>query len=183
MSTLLYGTITRKREEAAPGTSTRESSPNVSTFVDVLSALVPAEVLAIHALVIGYATSVSGGTTTITAPDQLRAWFFILAGAPIVLYLFGLKKAVPTGWDWVRMFIPSLAFIGWSMLQRSTVFDGLAPNFDPNWRWTIGLALALFLGAFAAALGNEADASDPARTRTAVSNGPDVTPDMTPGGA
>jgi len=46
MSSFLYGLLERKRTDAAIGTSTKEGSPGVRTYVDSLSALVPAETLA-----------------------------------------------------------------------------------------------------------------------------------------
>jgi len=49
MSTLAYQAITKRRDEATPGTSDA-TSPGVGKYVDALAALVPAEVLAAHAL-------------------------------------------------------------------------------------------------------------------------------------
>src|SRR5437762_8580560 len=78
VSTLLYGAVTRKREEAESGKSTNEKPPGLSTYVDALAALVPAEVLALHAVVISRSTTTVQGATTITAPEQLRFWFWFL---------------------------------------------------------------------------------------------------------
>jgi hypothetical protein len=160
MSTLLYGALTRKREDALEGTSTKDQPPGVNTYVDALAALVPAEVLALHAVVISLATETKDGTTTITAGDQLVFWFWFLTLGAAALYVVGLRK-IPSGWDWVRMMIPAFAFVGWSMLQPTTVFDGWAPKFDVDWRWTLGLALAAVLGAAAGILGLKADAQRP----------------------
>jgi hypothetical protein len=156
MSTLLYGALTRKREDAAPNTSTGEKPPGVNTYVDALAALVPAEVLALHAVIISMATETKAGVTTITAGDQLIFWFWFLTIGAGALYVVGLRKR-PRGWDLVRMVIPAFAFLGWSMLQPTTVFDGWLPDFDSDWRWTLGLALATVLGAAAGLLGIKAD--------------------------
>ena len=47
------------------------------------------------------------------------------------------------------------------MLQPATVFDGVAPNFDADWRWTLGLAGAALLGIAAGLLGVKADKQTP----------------------
>src|SRR3954447_10365144 len=76
MSALLYGTVTRKRDEAPRGKSTDAAAPGVKTYVDSLAALVPAEVLLIHGLVLEATTDTKkvGGkaVTTITDPQTLK---------------------------------------------------------------------------------------------------------------
>ncbi len=64
------------------------------------------------------------------------------------------------------MLIPSFAFLGWTMRQPITAFDGLAPDFDADWRWTTGLALALILGIAAGLLGTKADRQPAPTQRT-----------------
>jgi hypothetical protein len=160
MSSLLYGTLTRTREAAPPGTTMSDRPPGVNTYVDALAALVPAEVLAVHALVISWATKTEAGTTTITAPQQLTFWFWFLIVLAAVLYVAGLR-AVPRGWNLVRMVIPSAAFLGWTMLQPTTAFDAVGAALPADWRWTLGLALAVVLGLVAALLGVVADRKAP----------------------
>ncbi len=163
MSSLAYGALTRKRKEAAGGTSTEENAPGVKTYVDALAALVPAEVIAVHAIVIGYAVEVEEGSSTISAPEQLAFFFWLLVLLAPVFFLAGLQQ-MPKGWDWVRLLIPAVAFFGWTLLQPLTAFDGVAPQFNPDWRWAIGLAIALVLGLVAGALGMVAD-REPAKTK------------------
>ena len=55
MSTLAYARLTTSREAAAPHTSTPKS-PGVGTYIDAFAALVPAEVLTLHAVIISYTT-------------------------------------------------------------------------------------------------------------------------------
>jgi hypothetical protein len=55
MSTLAYGALTRKREGAEPRHSNREDPPELKGYVDALAALVPAEVLSLHAFAIAVA--------------------------------------------------------------------------------------------------------------------------------
>lgn len=161
MSSLLYGTLTRKREDAESGKSRSSQPPGVNTYVDALAALVPAEVLAIHSVIISLATTTTDGVTKVTAGPQLAFWFVFLTVIAMVLYLAGLQKR-PRGWDWVRMLIPGIAFIGWTLLQPTTAFDGVAPaTFDPNSRWSFGLAIAVVLSIVAGALGRMADQAPP----------------------
>ena len=63
--------------------------------------------------------------------------------------------------DWVRMAIPPLAFIGWTMLQRATAFDAVFPGMLDASRTVVALFLAVVLGASAAALAYKADQKQP----------------------
>ena len=58
MSTLAYAQLTNARDQALPGTSTTTSKPGIQTYMDAFAALVPAEVLTLHALVISYTTEI-----------------------------------------------------------------------------------------------------------------------------
>lgn len=166
MSSFAYGALTRKREEAAADTSTDENPPGVKTYVDALAALVPAEVIAVHSIVISYAVAMEDGSSTIRAPEQLAFYlWFLLVLAP-AFFLGGLQR-VPAGWDYVRLLIPAVAFVAWTLLQPMTAFDGVAPGFSPDWRWALGLAVASVIGLVAGALGMVADRQPekPARRR------------------
>jgi hypothetical protein len=160
MSSLLYGTLTRTREAEPSGTTMSQRPPGVNTYVDALAALVPAEVLAVHALVISWATKTEGATTTIVAPQQLAFWFWFLIVLAPVLYVAGLR-AIPRGWNVIRMLIPGGAFLGWTMLQPTTAFDAVGGDLSSDWRWTAGLALAVVLGLLAGVLGVVADRKAP----------------------
>ena len=58
MSTLAYAQLTNAREAAPPGTSTITGRPGMQTYLDAFAALVPAEVLTLHALVISVTTEI-----------------------------------------------------------------------------------------------------------------------------
>lgn len=161
MSTLAYGAISRKRAEATAEESAHDEPPGLNAYVDALTAIVPAEVLAIHAVVISNATETVDGETTITAPDQLGFFFWVLVVGSVALYLAGRERIVPKGWDWIRMLIPAAAFIGWTMLQPTTAFDGVAPDFDADWRWAYGLTIALAVSLLAGVLGVVQDKKSP----------------------
>src|SRR5215213_10967137 len=107
MSTLAYAAFTNRREEADPGTSSSSNPPGVSTFVDALAALVPAEVLTLHALILSVTTTTAAEVTTITDAPTLRWAFVGLILFSIVLYVVPrFKKWVLL--DYVRVAIPPL---------------------------------------------------------------------------
>ncbi len=147
MSTLAYAALTTSREHSPPGSST--SPPGVSTYVDAVAALVPAEVLTLHALILSVTTE------TIVGLIVLSVVFYV---AP---RLFGGQ------WDrldYLRAAIPALSFLGWTMLQRTTAFDAIAPKMGGAPRTVIALFLAVLLGPLAAALAYKADQKPPPLT-------------------
>jgi hypothetical protein len=162
MSTLAYAAFTAKREAATPGTSTSSQAPGVRTWVDALAALVPAEVLLAHGTLIGMMTvtknEATGPVTSITDTGTLKIVFYALALLAVVLYM-GARIAMKK-WDrmdWVRMFIPALAFIGWTMLQRATAFDAAFPGIGSAARNSIAIIGAIVLGLLASLLAYKAD--------------------------
>lgn len=166
MSTLAYAAFTTSREQATPGTSEAESPPGVKTYVDALAALVPAEVLTLHALMISVTTQTTDGAVRIGLNDRdtLQAAFAGLIVLSIVLYVAArlMKGAWDHRLDYFRAAIPPLAFIGWTMLQRATAFDAVGYRLEDGARTVIGLFLAVLLGVAAAALASRADQKTPA---------------------
>lgn len=163
MSTFAYGAMTKRRNQADPGKSTDEEPPGLKTYVDLLAALVPAEVLAAHAVIIAFTTSTEEGeggedVTTITDPGTLEWVFWALIGASAVLYVLGLTHR-PRGYGWLRILIPPLAFVGWAMLQNPSVFDAVNPDLSEGTRLAIVVIGAILVGAVATALAAKADNS------------------------
>jgi hypothetical protein len=166
MSTIAYAQLTNRREAAQPGTSRKTAPPALETFVDSLAALVPSEVLALHAVILSFTTRTQGNVTEITQPLTLKWVFLGLVVLSTVLYLLARKHpsgSTRDGLDWVRAAIPPLAFVGWTMIQRATAFDALWPEFaeGPAARTVIGLFLAAILSAVAASLAQRADQKPP----------------------
>jgi hypothetical protein len=160
MSTLAFAAFTNRREEAVPGTSSSSNPPGVSTFVDAVAALVPTEVLTLHALILSVTTTTAAEVTTITDATTLRWAFAGLILLSIVLYVVPRFK----NWvllDYIRVAIPPLAFVGWTMLQRSTAFDAIAPSLTDASRTVAGLFLAAVLGVVAVTLARKADETTP----------------------
>lgn len=156
MSTLAYAEFTTKREEAAPGSSISQNPPGVSTYVDAFAALVPAEVLTLHALILSVTTTKTGDATTISDRPTLRWAFAGLIVISIVLYVVPRFRKWDT-LDYIRAAVPPLAFVGWTMLQRSTAFDAVAPGMTDAQRTVAALFLGVVLGLVASSLAKKAD--------------------------
>jgi hypothetical protein len=169
MSTLAYAAMTRTRTAAQPGSTIRRAgaapagappgSPGVTTYVDAFAALVPAEVLVAHASFLTFTTQTANEVVTITKPQALTIAFYALIVVSAGLYIAGrLKAAKWDNWDYARMLIPPLAFVGWTMLQKATAFDAVAGNsLDDATRNVIAIIGGIALGVAAAALAYKAD--------------------------
>src|SRR5262245_6831172 len=138
------------------------SSPGVNTYVDALAALVPAELLTLHAAIISVTTEIKDNTTTIIDVPTLRLAFWALLLLGIGFYL--VPRLLDRKWealDYLRVLIPPTAFVGWTMLQRATAFDAAFPGLAAAPRTVIALFLAVIVGAIAAALAYTAQQKQP----------------------
>src|SRR5215470_9992440 len=166
MSSVVSGALATRREQSNSGTSTSTQPPGLSTYVDVLAALVPAEVLAINTIVVTLVTkSVPGGGTQPTDPATLRLAFWLLLGLSSVLYALGRQQSLaqvrrPKGWtpaDAVRILIPAAAFTGWAMLDPNSAWSAVVPGMSTGTRILIGVVGASAFAAIAKALATQAD--------------------------
>jgi hypothetical protein len=165
MSSLVYGAVTRKRDEAPQGASTKTAPPGVKTYVDALAALVPAEVLALHAFMLEATTETNKvrgkAVTTITDPDTLQATFWVCIGLAVLLFVVGRLVSMKRNWeksDFARAALPAAAFVLWAILQKSTAWDAVSPDsLSEGMRALIGAAGAIVLGLAAAGLGIKLD--------------------------
>lgn len=160
MSTFAYARLTRLRDQAQPGTSTTQAPPGLGSYVDALAALVPAEVLTLHAVILTFTTSTTGKTTTITAAPTLLWSFCGLITLSVIIYLVGRGKLTDR-LDWVRAAIPPLAFVAWTMLQRATAFDALNAGLADAPRTAIGIFVAVVLSLVTTVLAQMADHKKP----------------------
>ncbi len=163
MSTIVYAMVTSRRLKAQPNTSYSEQPPGIGTYLDTLAALVPAEVLGLHAIILTFTTRIEAGQTVITAPCTLSISFAVLIGLCILLYAVGRIGERWQPWDWFRVFIPPLGFIGWTMLQRTTAFDAVLPGLPEAPRMVIATVGAVVLGIAASVLARLADRTPPRR--------------------
>lgn len=176
MSTVAFGALTTRREQSDSDTSKSGQPPGLNSYIDILAALVPAEVLAIHALVITTITKTNPrGQTQITEPATLRWAFWLLIGLSMVLFILG-RRPVPTPrvvrqqsggtasrwqrleWqDLIRLLIPAAAFVGWTMLEPASVWNAVAPSISGGMRILIPMVGAVFLAAVTKALVSHSD--------------------------
>lgn len=182
MSTLAYAQLTNAREAAPPGTSMSTGKPGIQTYMDAFAALVPAEVLTLHALVISVTTEIpkaagagaAAAASTASAASAAAARIIPEAVATLTYSFWGLVAASAAlyaaprlmggHWDrldWLRMLIAPLAFVGWTMLQRTTAFDAAFPDLQQAPRTVMALFLGATLGAITAALAQQADKKPP----------------------
>ena len=169
MSTIEFAQLTNALEASTPGKSTGAENPGMRTYVDALAALVPAEVLTLHALIISTTTvttqtkkGIDGAVYTTILPDAIFTLKFAFWALVLIsMALFAFPRYFGGKWDkldWVRILIAPLAFVGWTMLQRTTAFDAAFPGMNPFSRTVAALFLGAVLGAVAAALAMKADA-------------------------
>lgn len=127
-------------------------------------ALVPAEVLTAHAAIVALTTKTDATTTsspaqvTITEPGTLYGTFWALIAVSMLLY--AVTRVIASKWDiwdWIRVLILPLAFVGWTMLQRVTAFDAVASDLNPAVRSATAIVGAVILGLVVAELAYKAD--------------------------
>lgn len=181
MSTFAYGVMTKAREKTGPVTRGKTSLPGVKGYIDAVAALVPAEILAFHALALQFTTKtiqsdgpgqVTGrveekvstakgeNVTVVTEPGTLKIVFAGLVLAAPVIYWVGHRKSWHPA-DFVRMLIPAAAFAVWTALQKATAFDAIWPSLSEAERFLGAAAIALALGFLARELAYKADGSTP----------------------
>ena len=144
MSTLAFAAMTKWRKNSPKAA---EGDGGISPYVDAVLGVVPAETLALHAVILSVTTRTVNTTTQITARGTLFWAFFGLVILSGVLYV--VPRIMARDWeelDYVRMLIPPLGFIGWTMLQRATAFDAVFPNMGEAPRTVLALFLAVILG-------------------------------------
>lgn len=170
MSSVAFGALATRREQSDRGTSTTVQPPGLSTYVDVLVALVPAEVLAINAMIVTLVTkTVPGGGTQPTDPATLRLSFWLLLGLSVVLYALGRQQSLaqvgrPKGWlpeDALRAMISPAAFTGWVLLDPSSAWSSTVPSMSSGTRVLIGVVGATALAALTKMLATRADLRQP----------------------
>ena len=162
MGSFVYGFVTAQRVVAPPGESQATAAPAMTTYIDALAALVPAEALALYAVIVvpnvTRAVPVTGKTGTVISDPALLGWS--CAGLLVLsagLYIIGRMKEKLTLWDIPRALIPLAAFTCWMLVQNPGVFDVWWPSSSMAGRVVIAAFTAIMLGVLAKALGYQAD--------------------------
>lgn len=183
MSTIAYAAMTTRRDASKPGTSTSANAPGIGTYVDALAALVPAEVLSLHAAVLSFTTETvvddaGKATVKITEPGTLAGVFYALIVFSVLIYVVGrVRDGTWDRWDFLRVLIPPLAFVGWTMLQKATAFDAVARGgISPAARSAIAILGAAGLGGLASVLGIKADRREPPKEKPPIPAPTEVEP-------
>jgi hypothetical protein len=168
MSTLAFAAITSRRLAATPGSSSETAPPAFKPYVDAMAAIVPAEVLAAHATVVGVLSDVAKDAhghdvTVLGHPNYLKLTFWVLLALSPGLYLVGrlISKQQLRRLDILLALLPPAAFFAWTMLQPTTVLDAVIPQFEVPGRTVVGILAAVVLAPLAALGGFNADKSAP----------------------
>jgi hypothetical protein len=152
MSSLAFGRLVRLDAQArVRGVSGEDTADN--KLIAGLAALIPVEVIAAHALVLGATTATdASGTTTITASAPLSASFWGLLALSMAFYLVGRGFANWTSVDWLRLALPPLAFVLWTALIGTSALSPWVAGLDHAWVTVAAVLLAGVLLALSAAV-------------------------------
>ena len=161
MSTITYGALTRARISAQSLRSRDSEPPGLRTILDGLAAFVPAEAIVAHGVIVGFATTTAEGVTRIVNSNALAFGFWGLVSVSALLYVIGRGTKNWTWLDVIRMLIPTVSFVVWTMLQRATAFDAVAGDMDQVLRSVVAIVIAIPLIALGGVLANAADAGSP----------------------
>lgn len=171
MSSYIYGRISRVRLASDPGSELvlaakplagqapgLQGKDQLAQWQDVLAALVPAEVLAIHALAMTLGTTTHGSgedaTTVITSATEMTWVFWGMVIGAFGLYLAGARSFKAQ--DVARGVLASVAFILWTMMQPLTAFDALGWDVSSFLRVMIAVGGAIVIGLLAGLLARKA---------------------------
>jgi len=167
----VYGVLNKKREISPANETKAAEPPGLGTYLDAVTALVPAEVLAINALLLTFLIDQekkgSDPLTAITDVGATKLLFWLSILACVVFYVFGdrvqnAKEGAGTGLfenlNWLRALLPAAAYVAWTMLQKSTAFDAVAPDMSKYSRLVVAVIAAAILGVIAKRLGDKSDA-------------------------
>jgi hypothetical protein len=164
MSTFAYARITKRREELPRPTAEDGKKGGVGRWVDSTAALVPAEVLAINAVLLDTVTETRRGADgalalAVTNVDDAKTLFVAMLALAAVIYLLGHVGRFDK-WDPLRTLIPLGAFFCWTALANPAVFAAVLDWSDFT-RMLVALVGAAVLAVVATLLSYRADDAEP----------------------
>ncbi len=162
MSSLIYGIVSAKRAAAPAGESQTTAPPAMKPYIDTLTALVPAETLALYTgIIVPNVTgveSIGGKEATVISDPHLLGWssagLLVLSS---VLYAVGRKNINLSGWDVLRFLLPPASLAAWMLIQNPGVWDVWWPGSSTAEHVVIAAFAAVVLGILATALGYQLD--------------------------
>jgi hypothetical protein len=199
MSTVAFGALATRRELSTSGTSTSTEPPGLNSYVDVLAALVPAEVLTIQVLVVAATATQTRHSAVFTEPATYRWMFWILLAVAPVLFVLGRKPTPTTAaeraqaggaaplwrnleWqDLIRALVPMGAFTCWTIAASSGVWNAVWSGMSSGMRLLIPMVGAVVLAAVTKALASHSDSKpSPAQKRAQPASPPGASPPVAP---
>lgn len=172
MSSVVYGALSRKRLEETPHESVREGAPGLRTYVDSLTALIPAEALIVLQTLLPSvserSTTEAASTVAITDTAAAQLLFWGLLVLSVAMYVAGRARSFKPGsitWpDVARALIPPTALFGWLLVEHPELTRVAGVELSNGMR-TVSTAFgAAALGTIASLLGIQADNQSPAGT-------------------
>ena len=147
MSAFAYGRMVQLRAVPTTTGKTPATLTGTDKLVAAVAALVPAEVIAGHAYLVGrFTTTDAQGTTTITDASALRVALVVLLVLSFVPFVVGRGRTAWTRPDWVRLFLPPAAFLVWTMLiGTSALTPWVAGRIAADSLAIVGVALGFVL--------------------------------------
>ncbi len=116
MSVILYGQLMRRQDQVVTLDEAKEKD---NQLVKAIAAIIPAEIIGVHALVLEATTATDkDGTTTITNPEVLKWSLPALVVVTLGTYIIsrgGIEKWNGMADTW-RLVIPAVAFVAWTAL-------------------------------------------------------------------
>jgi hypothetical protein len=172
MSAYLYGRMRRSKPVVietldAAGTVVETTQGRDNKIVEGLAAVIPADVIALHALVLAAttetvaATKSAEGAVRIVSRTALQWSLPVLALLAIGLFVLGhLKASESPSWRWdkldfVRMFLPASAFLAWAALTGTSAATPWLEHLDKGWAPLIGGTLGVVVLALATSLADK----------------------------
>jgi hypothetical protein len=155
MSSFLFGRL-RATPPTVQGAASGADGGNNDKLLAIVTAVVPADVLAIHAAGFAYFTTTTTAgdqtSTTITNPGRAQLLFVFCVVASALLTWGGLKRK-PSGEVAARVALPPMAFMAWSLLTIPSAFDGFHLGLDEFVRFLIAAGLVVVVVTSASRLG------------------------------
>jgi hypothetical protein len=145
VSALAYGQLTKSRGGGVP-VAFGPGGAKENKLLTAIAALIPADVIALHALILSKTTTTNkAGTTTIIDPVPLKWSLVGLMAIAMLLFLAGRGLKDWKKVDLVRLFVPPVAFVSWTGLIGTSALSPWSGALSGGW-------ITLFAGGAAALL-------------------------------